>query len=486
MTSSNRTQVAIVRETTPGTTPNTPRMRIARITSESLSFTPEYVDPDELRSDRMLGDPIKVMQASQGGINFELAYPNDTSPMSEFYRSAFFNPWVNTPQADNDGTADSAITDVATTNTVLTAAFSGTVQVGHLVRCTGFGVANNNGIFRCTTASATVPRFVGSGITDEAAPAAAARAKVVGCQGTAGDINATSTGISSTALVFTNMGLVVGQWVKLGGTAAGDKFVTAALNDWVRITAITATTLTFDNRPSGWTTETGTGLTIKIWFGDQIRNGTTLTSLSIEKGFLGQTVPTYIVNTGMQVNTMDHALTSRAKITGSIAFMGMGGSQSTTALDASPDAATTGVVMAANANVGRVAENGAQVTSPNWAKELTFQINNNLRAIDAVDSTSPVAVREGECTVTGKINTYFGDNTLLAKLYAGTATSINARVAKNSQALIYQFPRVTMRDGVPAAGGKNQDVMLDASWQASIDTSLTNASALLDRLEYYE
>jgi len=487
MTSSNRTQVLLCREATAGTTPVTPRMRTVRITSEGLSFTPEYIDSDELRADRMLGDPIKVMQASQGPIGFELAYPDDEDPMSEIYRSAFFNAWTNTNQRDNDGAADSVITDVATTNTVLTVTTGAAFVAKELYKFSGFAVAGNNGVFACTTGSATVPRFVGSGITNETAPPAAARVKCVGFIGDSGDINATATGLSSTTTDFTTIpGIAVGKWLKIGGVGAAFRFVTSALNDWVRITAITATALTFDNRPSGWTTETGTALTIKFWFGDQIKNGTTQTNLSIEKGFLGQTVPTYIINTGMVVNTLDHSITSRQKITGSASFMGMGGSQSTVALDASPDAATTGQIMAANANVGRIGEAGAQVTSPNYVRELTFQINNNLQTTESVDQASPTAVVGFECAVTGKINTYFGDNTILAKLYAGTATSINARVAKNSQALIYQFPRVTLRSGVPAAGGKNQFVMLDSDFTASIDTTLTNAQMLLDRVEYFE
>lgn len=486
MTSSNRTQVLLVRETTAGTTPVTPRMRTMRITGEGLSFTPDYVDPDELRADRMLGDPIKVMQASTGPVNFELSYPDDEEAMSEIYRSAYNNPWVNTAQRDNDGTPDSVITDIGTVANTITFLTGTAFVIGQLVRTSGFTTAANNTVARVTTGGATSLVATAGGYVGEAAPPGTARVKVVGFQGASADITATATGLASTVLDFTTLGLVVGQWVKVGGTAAGDMFATAVLNDWMRITAITATALTLDNRPVGWTTDAGTGKTIKVWFGDQIRNGTTQTNFSIEKGFLGQTVPTYIVNTGMVVNTLDHALTSRDKITGSANFVGMGGSQSTTALDASPDAATTGQVMAANANVGRLGENGAQVTSPNWARELTFQINNNLQTQESVDQASPVGVVAFECTVTGKISTYFGDNTLLAKLYAGTASSINARVAKNSQALIYQFPRVTFRSGVPAAGGKNQFVMLDTDFTASIDTTLTNVLALLDRLEYFE
>jgi hypothetical protein len=85
-----------------------------------------------------------------------------------------------------------------------------------------------------------------------------------------------------------------------------------------------------------------------------------------------------------------------------------------------------------------------------------------------------------------QIETYFGDNALLAKFVAGTPTSINSRVQKNGQALIFQFPCVTYRgDGNPATTAKNTDVMLPLARQAFYD-SATAAHAILDRLEYYE
>jgi hypothetical protein len=146
-------------------------MRLLRATGESLDFTPEYVDSDELRSDRMLGAPIEVMQAAKGGFNIELSYPDrQRSPLSDMLRSTFFSAWSNTNSRDNDGTADSVITDVATTNTVVTCTTGTSFVAKELVRFTGFGVSGNNGIFKCTTGSATVPRFVGSGITNEAIP----------------------------------------------------------------------------------------------------------------------------------------------------------------------------------------------------------------------------------------------------------------------------------------------------------------------------
>lgn len=488
MTSANRVQVALVRETTPGTTPTTPRMRIMRITGESLSFAPEYVDSDEIRADRMLGDPIKVMQAASGGVNFELSYPEDNTPLSELIRSAMFNPWVNTPTIDNDGTADSAITDAGTTANTYTVASGGAAfVVGMLVRATGFAQSANNQIFRVASSTGTTVVGTALGLVAETAPAAAAKLKVVGFQGASGDITATATGLGSTALNFTTLGLIVGQWIKIGGTAVGDRFTgTAANNDWARITAITATALTLDHRPTGWATDTAAGKTIKVWFGDTIKNGVTATAMTIEKGFLGQAIPVYITNTGMQVGEFSITATSRQKITGSASFIGMGGGKSTTPLDASPDAETTNAVMAANAHVGRLYENGLRLGSPNWAQELSFTINNNLRTNESIDESSPVAVRDGECTVTGRVNTYFGDDVLLSKFYSGDPTSLVCRTQRNSQAIIWTFPRATYRaDGNPQASQKNTDVMLPLGFQSSKDT-LTSAHVTLDRVPYYE
>lgn len=487
MTESNRVQFAWVRESTFGTTPATPRMRIARITGESLQYTPQFVNSDEIRSDRMMSDPIKVNEQNQGGVNVELSFPVDNSPLSDWMRSAMYNTWVNTPVFDNDGTADSVLTGVVdSTDTFSVASGGASCVAGHLIRTTGFTNSANNGLFKVSSSTGTTVVVAGTPtLTDETAPPAAARLKVVGFEGASGDITATSTGLGSTSLDFTTLGLAVGQWVKIGGTGTAYQFGTAALNTYVRITAIAANALTLDNLPSGWTTDSGTGKTIRVFVGDYIRNGTTRTSGTIERGFLGQGTPTYITQAGMVAGQMDWTFTTEQKVTGSFNFMGLTGSQSTTALDASPDAETTAPIMSANVNVGRIAEAGSSISSPNWARSLTVQLNNNLRMITALGSVGAVEILPGECSVSGTIETYFGSNALLAKLLNGTVGSINARLTKSNQTIVYTVPRVTFTGGAPSAGGKNQDVLLPLQWQASKD-STTAAHIQIDRFEYVE
>jgi hypothetical protein len=485
MSDSNRLRLAIVRETTLGVTPGSPRMRTMRVTGESLRYTPKFVTSAEIRSDRMNSDPVKVNEENQGPVNFELNYPVDLSPLSEVFASAFFNSWTNTPNRDNDGNADSVITDINATGGVVTVVTGTAFVVGQLVRFSGFGQAANNGLFRCTTGSAIVPAFTSQGIVSEAAPAAAARMKVVGFEGASGDITATATGLGSTALDFTTLGLSVGQWIKIGASGVGNQFATPILNDWVRVTAIATNALTLDNLPSGWTTDSGTGKSIRVFFGDVLKNGTTRKSLTIERGFMDQTTPTYIIQRGMVAGQFDLKMDSEQIITGSATFTGLTGSQSTTPLSATPDATTTAASMSSNVSVGRIAENGSAISSPNWAKSLSLQINNNLRAPTALGTVGAVDIGAGECAVTGTVETYFGSNALLQKLLTGTVSNLNTRATKNNQALLVSLPRVTFTDGSPSAGAKNQDVMLPLQFTASMD-STTNCVVQMDRLEYFE
>lgn len=485
MTDSNRVRLTSCRETSLGVPPGSPRLRTARMTGESLAYQPQFVSSSEIRSDRMNADPIKVNESNQGQINGELSYPVDGSPFSDWLASLFFSDWTNTPSRDNDGTADSIITNVAATGGVITVTSGAAFVAGQLIKTTGFSNSGNNGLFKITTGSATVPAVGNSLLTDEAVPPAAARVKVVGFQGASGDITALADGLGTTALDLTTLGISVGQWVKIGATGSSFRFATAALNGYARVTAVAAAKLTLDNLPVGWTTDDGSGKTIRVFFGDTMKNGTTRLSNAIERGFLAQAVPTYIAQLGMVSGQGDFNFQSEQIATWSITFMGVSGSISTTSLDSTPDAATTNPAMSANVNVGRIAESGAAIGSPNWSKAMSISLNNNLRLLTAIGTVGAVDIGVGECGVTGSLETYFGDASLAQKLVNGTAGNLNTRTTKNNQSIIFGIPRVTFTDGSPSAGGKNQDVMVPLKYQGSIDT-LTNAQIIIDRLEYVE
>jgi len=484
---SNRSRVSIVRETSLGVLPATPRMRPVRTTGESLAYAPTFFTPDEIRADRMNADPAQIGLNNRGGINYELSYPHNLQALSELTLNAMYSPWALTPEWDDNEVAGSvgAISTNVITVTDLSGSggFAGTaVKANHLLRSSGWATGANNGVFK--VASSTATSITLSGLTNEGA-SNNVRLKVVGFEGNSGDITATATGLGSTALNFTTLGLVVGQWVKIGDASnAIFGFANAANNGWARITGISATALTLDNLPSGWATDAGTGKTIRVFFGDVIKNGTTRASHSVERSFLGQTVPTHILHLGMVASRWTESMTSGRAITGSYELMGLSASSGTTPNGNSYDTPGTHGVMTANVSVGRIGEAGALLSSPNWARRLDWSLDNNLRGIEALGTVGFVEMGVGEAAVTGTIETYFGSNALYTKLLAGTPSNLSARIARNNQAVVRTFPRVTFTDGSPNAGGKNQDVTLPLAWTASADTA-TSCVLQTDRLEYF-
>jgi hypothetical protein len=493
---SNRVRVAGIRETTLGVMPTSPLLRTAGITAEGLSIAPQFFVPNEIRADRMSADPSLINVMVGGNENFELAFIPDASFNSEVFRSAFFSSWTRGATWDNSDATFGAISAVATgaltvtDGSALANGFAASsVALGHLVRNTGFGVNANNGLFRASAAgSGTSIAFTAGSFTVEASPPAAARSKVVGFQGAAGDITATATGLASTALNFTTLGLQVGQWLKIGdGSSAVFGFTgTASNNGWARISGpITASAIPLDNLPTGWAADAGAGQTIRVFFGDTIRNGTTRTSLSVEKTFLSQATPTRIQYRGLTVDQLGLSFQTGQAILASASFMGTDYAQSTSAIGGAVYAAAPSAAkLTSNASVGRIAENGVAISTANWVRSLNITLANNVRRIEGVGKIGAYELGVGEIAVSGTLETYFSDNTLLTKLLGQTITNINARAQANNQALIVGLPRVTLTGGDPNAQGKNQDVTLPLSFVTSIDPT-TGAEIIFDRFEYF-
>jgi hypothetical protein len=483
MTDSNLTQLAYVAESTWGTTPGSPAMRGIRYTGENIDFNIENTESQEIVTDRQTTDLIQTGARAVGGYNFEVSYKEH----DEFFESALMSVWDKTPEKDNNGTADSAITGVTDSSDTFAVDAGGTAFVaGHLVKATGFTNNNNNLLFR--VASSTSTTIVGSSLslTDEAAPPGTARLKVVGFQGTSGDITATSTGLASTTLNFTTLGLNLYDWVKIGGSAAGDKFATAVLNTWCRITAIAQHSITLDNRPSGWTTDSGSGKTIKVWIGDSLSNGVTMKSFTVEKGFLGQTVPNYLPFAGCVVDTCNFSIEAGSPLSGSFNFLGKSASAaSTTPLDASITPSYAGKIMNSVSDVGRLTLNGSDVGSPNYVQSITLQLSNSLYDKTAVANLGLVGVGIGRFRLTGNVTVYFGNATYWDLLVANSLVSMNSVFVKDNQAYMLQVPSLKFSSGTPQAAGGDQSVVMNADFTAIKDT-VSGKTFIMNRFEYAE
>jgi hypothetical protein len=482
------------KETTYGVIPTSPVFRNLRITGGGLMIDPQFVESKELRTDRMPGEPILVGIDVGGSLPLEWSWRNADDIIEDACQSL----WVRTPVRDNNGTADSEITDVTVTTGVYSILTTGTgntdyhfgaFAIGHLVRASGFTAAGNNGLFRASAATATSVTLGNTSVADTA-PVAAARLKVVGFRGAAADLTATATGLASTALVFTNMGLVQGQWIKIGGSVAGEQFATTANNGWARINGtITATALPLDNLPIGWSVDAGAAKTITVYFGDVLKNGSTESTRTYEQQYPNLTVPEYDYLSGMAPDEFTLSVKARTQIESSVKFMGAQGTNVTTrAVGATDVAAPTNDVMSASANVGIVSENGLALSAAVTSFDLTLK--NSKRRRDVVGTLYNADDASGAFRAEAKIGMYYASNVIRTKILARTPSSFTTRIVDtsapvNSRAYVVDMPRIIYNGGGnPNIPGIDTDRTLDPSFTAHAH-SVLGYSFSLQRLEEY-
>lgn len=472
MSDSNRTKVGMVEEVVPGTTPATPAFENLRVTAVSLAYAKQTATSKELAADRQITDLITLGFQAGGDIPQEASYGAIDSEL----RGALFSEWVwssvraNTIASNISAVSATAYTLLASDGTQYK---SGVFAQYMMVLSSGFVAAGNNRTVIAGAASSGTSIVITAGVVD-AAPAATARVKQIGFQGPSADLVAIAGGIptqglTSTLLDFTTMGLDLGEWVYVGGPGAGTAFATAATKGFCRISSVAAHTLLFDIVPAGWAADVGTGKTVQVYTGDYIRNGTTKRSYTVELQYQDIATPEFEYYTGMYINTFEFSINAQSILNTKANFLGFNAVNQTARFAGATDiAAPTNDVMNASANVGFLYENGAPVAGPNFVLGASFSINNQLRRNTAVGSAGTVAVGAGQFKVEGDLNMYYGNNAILQKIRASTASGYAAAVIGpvGTQAYLVDLPRIKYADGNPTVPGIDTDRMLDAKFQA--------------------
>lgn len=473
--STNRTKLSKVREVTFGTTPASPAFKEIRNTSSSLNANPQTVVSNEIRYDRQLTDLILVGVQAGGDINGEISF----EAFDDDFEEALQGTWSNNPYIEVL-TSDTQISDVATAILTVASALGTPFKTGMLALMSGFTTSANNKLARVSSSTSTSITFPASTFTAQAVVNVGAAARVVGFEGASGDIVATTTSgnaLTSTSLDFTTLGLAIGDWIKIGDGSAGNSFATSALNGWCRVSAIAATRLSLDVVPTGWTADAGTGKTIRAFFGDRLRNGSTKRSNSIERQYLDHSPVAYEVLTGMTLNTMAITLGAQAVVTIANSYIGKTASISTTRTSGATDvAAPTYEVINTSSDIADISIDGVTVSGPNFVMAATLSINNNLRSQNAIGSLGAIGIGNGEFNASlSSLQTYFGDKSLYDKVLANTNFGFSFRMqseSTNKETYLIDLPSCEFQTGAPQIGGKNADVMLQGSAQALMHSTL--------------
>lgn len=219
--------------------------------------------------------------------------------------------------------------------------------------------------------------------------------------------------------------------------------------------------------------------------GTTLINGTTRPAFTIEKKFTLAATSSFMTFRDMCVDQMTLNLTAKQIVTGQFSFLGTTVTEGTATTDTSGTYTEpgTGLLLSASANVANVEADGDAITA---VKSLTLTVANNLRTKDVIGKEEADDIGQGSFSVTGRLDAYFNDRTLLGKFIDHSGVEIKfdlTREAADAQVgdlIGYRFtlPRVRFTKGNPTVPGQNQDIMLPLEFAAELSDGAQAAQTL--------
>lgn len=258
-------------------------------------------------------------------------------------------------------------------------------------------------------------------------------------------------------------GFAKGRWVTLSGFSEG-----ANNGVYGKITAITATTLTIG---AVTLVDEGAGASKTVTQLAYVENGTALTEFALERQYadLSNEFAQYV---GCGLNGLSLAVNAKGIIEATFDVIGKKEQSATSSMDSTPDAAPTNDVMNAVDHVTAVYEGGYAAGNILGVLGFTLQAGNNLRARDQIGTLGAISLGTGSFDVRGTLRAYFQDKTLFDKYLSWTKTSLSLLLKDGaSNRYFLDVPSCRLGSGRRVAGGQNQDIIADLTFEAYRDST---------------
>ena len=478
----NRASIALGFEQSVGVLPGSPTAVKYPLRGENFGIPLTYDESGEFRDDRLTTAYDLTAEDAAGG--FDVNMRCDT--FDPLIAAAFYSSWATAPERDNNGVADSNITGVTASTGTYTVASGAAFITQQLLFAEGFtnvengGSAFGAGVVRELTGGSATTAVVGAGLLiDEAAPPGTARIYVCGFHGASGDITATSTGLGSTALDFTTMtNLVVGGWIKIGGTATLNRFATAALNTWARVTAISANAVTLDNLPAGWTTDAGAGKKIWIFTSELITvaDGSTKQTLFLQKKIPVTGGHRYVMAYGLHARLVQINTEARGRMTARFEYQGIKGEMLSSPPVASPVTPRKRRPLVSGRSFVRLHEGGGAFATTISVPSINFVLQNNLVPVPAAHLLGYEDIEPAEAVASFNGNLNFRTDALYTKYRGSTETSMSAVLLQDSQAYVIEGPTGILTTADLQLPGPNQIINMPFTFQAHANEGAITAN----------
>lgn len=424
---------------------------------------------------------------ASGGFNTDLTQTN----MQKFLQGLFY--------ADLRTKAELAIPTVDTGDTTddYEPTSGGTAfKVGDLLFAKGFSATGNNGLKKVTgTVTATsVP------VTTPLSAAAAQTGTIsrVGFEFNSGDAQIDVVAgplprLKATAKNLTELGLIPGELIFIGGDAAGEKFANAVNNGLARVRSVAAGFIELDKTAGTMIADTGAAKTIRVFVGRVLKNETgsliKRRTYQIERtlGAPDDASPSQIQSeyiTGVVQNEMTLNIPKADKLNLDISLVAKDTETRTGVVGVK--AGTRPAIEEADAfntssDFSRIKlavfVNGTTNATPLFAyvEDLKLTVKNNVSPLKAIGVLGAFDHAAGTFEVSGTASAFFSDVAAMAAVRNNSDVTLDFFVVRNNSGFAMDLPMCNLGDGRPTVKSDEPILVplaIEAATGAKIDVNL--------------
>jgi hypothetical protein len=283
------------------------------------------------------------------------------------------------------------------------------------------------------------------------------------------DASGTLPFLKTTTKNLTELDILPGEWIYIGGDATLHNFSDNAVNNgFKRVRSVAANAMYFDKSESTMVTDDGATEDIQIFFGRVLKNESDQTLIKRRSYQLERTLGApddaspaeiqaeYVV--GAVPGECSFQINSADKVTAELSFQGADVEQidgPTSLKGGTRPALTEEDAFNTSSDFARIKM--AQVSDTDEAPtalfaylmDLTLTINNNISRNNAVGVLGAFDVTAGLFEVGGSLTAYFADTDSVAAVRNNADITIDAHLVKDNKGISFDIPLITLGDGKP-------------------------------------
>ena len=359
-----------------------------------------------------------------------------------------------------------------------------------LVFAEGFSNSVNNGLKLVTASTAT--SVSAAGLVAEPTPTGDKITRV-GQQGAVGDlvlsVNAGIPTLGSTALNFTTLGLIPGEWLWIGGDVAVTQFATAANNGLYRVRTATANAVVFDRWPSTPVADNGAGKTLQLFIGHVIKNESSPALQKLRTYHLERqlTPNQYEYVRGAAPNTMVINIKKADKITLDLGFIGLTVERTSTPKSGTREVLPPQSAFNSSSDFTRLrfSNDSTGASLATFVDELKLTIDNGIDPVKAVSALGGIDINYGDFMVSGSIMAFFLTTAAVDAVFNNDNCAVDfllcARAGALNQPLgfLFDVPLMALGDSRLKVE-KDKPIMLPLTYDAAASDAFNHTLLVMD------